>query len=182
VAQQSTLEQLRLTRRSVYVALTTAVITIVATALTNLVTFANSSKNAEIAERDATTRRLDLYRQMLGDAYASSLDAMQSAFDASRVADDGEVKRQLGRLRMNLLRLEPLIDKPESRDPLWADYEQLRALLSEILRAGQQSPPAQSDALQKRFEALRDKIHDLLYDMTRAGNLVRMRDTRAGSN
>jgi hypothetical protein len=181
-AQESTLKQLKLTRYSVYVALATATITVLATSLTNFVTWENTLKNAEIASRDATTRRLDVYRQILGDAYASSLDAMQSAFDASRVSDGGEVQKQLGRIHMNLLRLEPLIDKSEFRNQLWGDYEELRVLLSEILRAGQQSPPPQPDTLQKRFEALRDKMHDRLYDLTRAGNLVRVRETSAGSN
>jgi hypothetical protein len=181
-AQKSMLKQLKLTRWSVFAALATAVIAALATGLTNFVTWKNSFKNAEIASREATTRRADFYRQILGDAYPSSLDAMQSAFDASRVGNGGEVQEQLARFHLNLLKLEPLIDKPEFRNQLWDDDGELRGLLSEMLRAGQQNPPLQTDALQKRFEALRDKMHERLYDLTRAGNLIRMRETSAGSN
>lgn len=95
-------------------------------------------------------------------AYASSLDAMQLALDAAERGEGVEMQKQLARIRVNLLRLEPLIEKP--REPLWDDYKKFGEFCSEILLAsGQVSAQDQAEARKKKVDSPYSTMHDRLY-------------------
>lgn len=71
-------------------------------------------------------------------AYESALDAMKLAFAAAGNGEGAEMQKQLTRVSVNLLRLEPLIEKQDSREPLWKDYNELRESCLQRLGAARQ--------------------------------------------
>jgi hypothetical protein len=125
-----------------------------ALALTSYLTYKNNVRTSEIAAYDANIKRWELAERIRKDAYESSLEAMQAAFDAARRGDQGEVQKQIARIRMNLLRLEPLIG--DSRNDLWRDYEELSKLLG--------ASPFPEDA-GVQFQNLSKRLHDRLYNI-----------------
>jgi hypothetical protein len=125
-----------------------------ALALTNYLTYKNNVRTSEIAAYDTNIKRWELAERIRKDAYESSLEAMQAAFDAARRGDQGEVQKQIARIRINLLRLEPLIG--DSRNDLWRDYEELSKLLG--------ASPFPEDA-GVQFQNLSKRLHDRLYNI-----------------
>ncbi|MDQ6701660.1 MAG: hypothetical protein M3Z96_00365 [Pseudomonadota bacterium] len=125
----------------------------------------SARQTAGLTAADAEIRLWDLASRERGDAYESSLDAMQLAFDAAGHGDDAEMQKQLTRIRVNLFRLEPLIEKSDWREPLWGDYKKFGELCSERLVASRQvSAPDPAEAL-KKFDNLRNGMHERLYHL-----------------
>jgi hypothetical protein len=127
-----------------------------------IVTVAISYINSQPNENGRQTVRLTAE-----PAYASSLDAMQLAFDAAEHGDPPEMQKQLTRISVNLLRLEPLIEKPVG--PLWENYKKFGKFCSDRLLAApgastSESAKAAREQFDDLYKGMREQLYHLLVD------------------
>jgi hypothetical protein len=118
-----------------------------------------------LAATEAEIKLWDLASRERGDAYESWLDGMQLAFDAASHGDEAQMEKQLTRMRLNLFKLEPLIEKPDSRKSLWDQHKEFEAFCAERLVASRQVAAPDLPAALKKFDDLREAMHKRLYHL-----------------
>jgi hypothetical protein len=120
----------------------------------------SARQTAALAGADAQIRLWDLGSRVRGDAYESSLDAMQLAVDAARHGNKAAMEKQFIRIRSNLFKLEPLIENKDSRQQLWDEYTKFTALCLDVSR---QAPDALKNVDDTR-SGIHERLHHLLFE------------------
>lgn len=123
-----------------------------------------TSVAAAETEVESEVKLWDLEARVRGDAYESTLDALQLAFDAAERDDESETQKQLTHIRLNLFKLEPLILQAESREEIWGDYNRFQKLILVVLDNSRRGSGPDSKVTQQ-INDLREQIHDRLFGL-----------------